>query len=173
MRTAKQPANRYPRSSKKAPSKPKAPALPLGLTPAVRRIIVAGTKAGVPWSVVASRAGVPQHNIRKWKARGQELNDLFAKDGKLPDDVSTDDMDCLRFFDELEAAHNTAVELFAKTIFKAGKKNWSAAAWWLERRAPEYFRPKKTEDSASATVTVNKDSTHVALYLPDNGRDPK
>lgn len=141
-----------------------------GLTPAVRRAIVAGAKAGVPWPVIATRSGVSPHQIRRWRTRGKELSDYFAEKGKLPDDANADDMDCLRFYDEVEVAHNSAIEVFSKTISKAGKKNWVAAAWWLERCASTYFtKPTKQPEQEEKP---KEQSDKVMLYLPDNGRDP-
>jgi len=150
--------------------KPAAAKVPAGLSPAVRRTIVAGVKAGVPWTVVASRAGVSSHLIKRWRARGQELATHFAEHGSLPKDVTPDDMDCMRFFDELEVALSTATETFVKTIGKAGKKNWVAAAWWLERMAPQFFRLKKPDEPEKKKATSLNDAPRVVVHLPDNGR---
>lgn len=170
MRKASKPPSRYPRNSKAhAPKRSVAP----GLTPNVRKVIVAGAKAGVPWPVVASRACVSTTLIRKWRTHGQMLSETFATTGALPETATADDLDCLRLYDELEVAHNAAVEMFTKTIAKAGKKNWVAAAWWLERRAPEFFRVRKPPEDVKPEDSTVKSKGEVMLYLPDNGRDPQ
>lgn len=164
MRTAPPRPTRYAK-----PTAPKRAAT--GLTPAVRRAIVSGAKAGIPWPVIAAKSGVSPHQIRRWRTRGKELSDYFAEHGKLPDDATVDDMDCLRFYDEVEVAHNCAIEKFAKTINKAGAKSWVAAAWWLERCASGYYTKGKpeTEETKPQAASAQK----VMLYLPDNGRDPQ
>ncbi len=168
MRTAKKPPrHRYAKPAKaKAPSSA-TPKCPDGLTPAVRAIIVTGAKAGVPWAVVADRAGCSQFHIRKWRSMGQAISEHFAEHNTLPDGA---DVELLRFYDELEAAHSTAVETFTKTIAKAAKKNWVAAAWWLERRSPEYFRLKKAPDEKPKS---EGEITARVIILPDNGRRTK
>lgn len=170
MRKEPRPPPRYSRSSK--PTTPKRSVAP-GLTPNVRKVIIAGAKAGVPWPVVASRACVSTALINKWRTHGRKLSETFATTGALPENATADDLDCLRLYDELEVAHNAAVEMFTKTIAKAGKKNWVAAAWWLERRAPEYFRPRKPPEDAKPEDSSATSKGEVMLYLPDNGRDPK
>ena len=142
-----------------------------GLTPAVRRAIVAGAKAGIPWPVIAAKSGVSPHQIRRWRTRGKELSDYFAEKGQLPEDATVDDMDCLRFYDEVEVAHNCAIEKFAKTVNKAGAKNWVAAAWWLERCAGGYYTKQKPGEAEEEKP--KQDTAKVMLYLPDNGRDPQ
>jgi hypothetical protein len=134
----------------------------------VRRAVVAAVRAGVPWDVAASKAGVSVYTIRKWREHGQKISQLFDATGALPTDCTTEDMDCLRFFDEVESAHNSAVDTFSRTIIKAGKKNWVAAAWWLERRARSIYG-KQVEEVKQAPPAEEK---KVMLYLPDNGRDP-
>lgn len=138
-----------------------------GIPPSTRRVIVAGVKAGVPWNVCASRAGVTAHQLRKWRARGQELSEFFLEHGKLPPTASNADAECLRFFDEVEAAHALCIEDMTKVVKKAAKAgNWTAAAWWLERRSAEYFG--KTKETK--TEEVKPAAPKVQILLPDNGR---
>src|SRR5690348_6906786 len=47
---------------------------------------------------------------------------------------------------EIEKAEGQAEASFAAVIAAAAPKNWTAAAWWLERRRPtEYARSEKVE----------------------------
>ncbi len=158
-----------PRHSKAKPKARPSP-VPAGLTPAVRRAVVAGVRDGVPWDVVASRAGVSRGTINKWRTHGQALSATFASTGKLPDGVTPEDMDCIRFFDEVEAAHNASIEKYAKCINRAAVKNWKAAAWMLERRAPQHFRLQKTQEAAEAKEEDSPTSGQRVFHLPDNGR---
>jgi hypothetical protein len=46
-------------------------------------------------------------------------------------------------------------EKFLKSVQSAAKKNWKAAAWWLERKLPEQFARKPIERAVNIQVTTD------------------
>lgn len=52
-----------------------------------------------------------------------------------------------QFFRELDVAQAQAVQLCVSNILAAGKKNWTAHAWFLERVMPAQFGRKRIYDT--------------------------
>lgn len=75
-------------------------------------------------------AGVHIATLQLWAKKGKE-----AGKGKL-----------YEFFVALKKAESLAQEARAQTIIVAARKNWQAAAWWLERKYPEIWGRKEVID---------------------------
>ena len=98
--------------------KPKHPGgRPTSLTAAVQRAIVETLRAGNYIDTACKVAGVKRQTFYNWVERGKAGESPFAE-----------------FFDACEKALSDAESSAVKSIQVAGKKNWQALAWWLERR---------------------------------------
>jgi len=77
--------------------------------------IVSYIKAGVPNKHAALAVGIGEETFYGWMREKAEFSESIKK------------------------AQSLAVARNVVTVQKAAKKNWQAAAWWLERRYPEEF----------------------------------
>jgi transposase-like protein len=68
----------------------------------------------------AEQAGIGERTLREWVARGKKGDPTFAA-----------------FSAALKMAERKAEGRMVGVIRKAGRTNWTAAAWWLERKFPE------------------------------------
>ena len=83
---------------------------------------------GVPIKHAAIAHGISESTFYNWMDKGKK-----AKSGKF-----------CKFFNKVNEAKSQAIKLRAKRICKAGKSNWQADAWWLERVDPENFGRRET-----------------------------
>ena len=81
--------------------------------------------AGCPMKVAATVAGIDRRTLYEWRRyarrKGKE-NDLHRE-----------------LVVRMEKAQATAIARNVAIIQKSADKNWTAAAWYLERRHPELF----------------------------------
>lgn len=83
---------------------------------------------GVPIKHASIAHGITDTTFYNWMDKGEK-----SKSGKFR-----------RFYDRVHEAKSEAIRLRAKRICKAGKSNWQADAWWLERVDPENFGRRET-----------------------------
>lgn len=83
-------------------------------------------KAGVPIKHASISHGISESTFYNWFDKGRD-----AKSGKFK-----------KFYDKIQEAKSVAITLRARRIYKAGKDNWQADAWWLERVDPTNFGRK-------------------------------
>jgi len=104
---------------------------PSKLTPELAKMICDGIKLGLPLHVAAARAGVGRSTFFKWKQRAKT-----AKSGRYKD-----------FGEQLREADAVAQALLVGRIHDASKRpqSWKAAAYLLERRWPEEWKPETVE----------------------------
>jgi hypothetical protein len=88
-------------------------ARPTKKTDAVKSAFLAGVRLGAPIRTAARAAGVSDDSIARWR----ETDPSFA--------------------DAIKKAEADAVLKAVGLIRAASAKNWTAAAWFLERRHPE------------------------------------
>lgn len=93
---------------------------PTSLTPAVQRTIVRHLKTGAYVETAAAAAGVSKDTLYEWLKRG-------AKEPGSP---------YRAFSDAVEKAMADAELDAVRTIDEAGKTQWQARAWRLERTKP-------------------------------------
>jgi hypothetical protein len=91
------------------------------MTPAVESLILRGVAEGLPLKMAARVAGVNENTAMAHKLR----NPSFAT--------------------AVEKAEGEAVNYYASKIRAAALKQWTAAAWWLERRHPNDWALRKPD----------------------------
>lgn len=93
------------------------------LNPEVQEIICRAIRSGNYLHTAAEAAGVSRQTVWNWKEKGEK-----ALTGKYRD-----------FFDALKKAEAEAVQRNVALIQIAAETQWTAAAWWLERKHPNDF----------------------------------
>jgi len=107
--------------------------------------ILADLATGNTQACAAARAGVTDRTLRNWIARG--------KRGRKP---------FVSFVSALKKAERDAEAFAVRSIVAAGKKNWTAHAWWLERKFPEDWSTNRAEIRA-----LRKDMAELLTQLGD------
>jgi transposase len=101
---------------------------PTDLTPEVQERICKALRAGNTYKDAAEYGGVDPSTMRNWMARGRKGQEPFAA-----------------FLAAVKKAETAAVMKAVKAIRKAGDKNWTAYAWWLERKRPDEWSTLQRE----------------------------
>lgn len=96
---------------------------PCKLTAEVQARLAEAIAGGNTYKVAAAYAGIDYSTFRLWMVKGEGV-----AEGR--DEYSA-------LFDAIKEAENEAVRRRVELIDRAAEKNWTAAAWWLERRHPE------------------------------------
>ena len=94
---------------------------PTKLSPTRKKQICTHLAAGNSRRISAEAAGISRRTFQRWMAKGEEQT-------KGP---------FRAFRRAVIRAEAEAVTVAVGCIREAGKKNWRAAAWWLERRHPK------------------------------------
>lgn len=97
---------------------------PPKLTPELREQLLKWLRAGLPLSLATAMAGVHESNVRIWRAKSRSGTRGYRGF----------DEDVVQAMSEGEAVN-------VARISAAGKTNWRAAAWLLERTHPERWGP--------------------------------
>lgn len=129
------------------------------LTPQVRAAICQRIAAGNHKNVAAVSCGVDPATFYEWIARGE---------GRDPDRAQTP-----LYADFAEAVKKAEADAEVRNVAlieQAAGKEWTAAAWWLERKFPERWAKKQEapaiyQDNRSITVLaeMNDDQLRQAL----------
>lgn len=107
----------------------------------ISKNICTALAAGDTLKVACGLAGVHLDTVMGWLRRGNDPED--------------DHPTYKRFVQDVRMAYAKAEGLMVKTVRDAAKRDWKAAAWWLERRASEDWGPKKDSSSAEGQpITV-------------------
>lgn len=118
------------------------------LTPEVSKKICDALRAGNALSVAAQYAGVGQHTLYNWLARGRGERPEQKRDAQLYRTFVHD-------VEEAQAAAEVAAVLHWRS---AMPKDWHAAERWLQATQPERWDPKRetsTQVGAFAGLNVN------------------
>ena len=143
------------------------------LTKAQITLIASAVQAGVPWEACAYKAMVSGHVLKEMVRKGAELNNHVAEHGAFPEGSTKADWMCAELAREVEAAHQKAIEKFARKINSAAAKSWQAAAWWLDRRAKDMFSPRDLAPKKEEGKTVEGEVVEKTVFLlPSNNRGP-
>jgi len=86
-------------------------------------------------STIAAQLGVSRRTIYNWLSQGEADRDHNVKSLHRT------------FCEEVTAAEGEAELEAVQTILEAGKKQWQACAWFLERRYPDRWGLKRREDT--------------------------
>lgn len=129
---------------------------PTKITEELVKTITEYIKAGNYPEVAASLAGVSRATFYNWLKKGHEHKTGIHHD----------------FLDSIKEAEDYAEAAGVERIRKAGEKNWTALAWWLERKHPERWgRRSDLKLEHSGGVTQNHggvvDVQH-KLRIPDD-----
>ena len=102
---------------------------PTKLTPETQAKIIKALDAGNYFETACGYAGIDKSTAYKWMQRGQQ-----EKSGIYFD-----------FFNAVEKATADAETSMVAIIKLASRDTWQAAAWWLERRAPDRWGRQRQE----------------------------
>lgn len=137
---------------------------PTLLTPERTEKIVALIAAGNFAETAALAAGISKQTYYNWLARGRvERERLTEKPSLKP---RTKEEPYLEFFDAVEKARAEAEARMVVLITKAAQepRTWQAAAWWLERVAPQkYGRVNRTELSGPEGQPIKSETKNVSM----------
>ena len=125
------------------------------LTPAVHKVIVKSVRDGVPLKHSARAAGVGESTMRAWRARGRaeesgpytafQADLLKAESGAVVRNTATVQRAAAER-DEVTVKKTEYADGRSETVTTTRRVfEWTAAAWWLERRYPEEFSGNKKE----------------------------
>lgn len=126
--------------------------------------ILLALRAGNYVETAAAFAGVTKQTVYNWLKRGARR----TKAG-LP---FRGEEAYAEFFDAVEKAKATAEVNAVALIQTAAKKNWQAAAWYLERTNRKWARVEKHELTGADGDPLPQPQAGdtVVIYVPDNGR---
>lgn len=141
------PAPVFPPKKSKPPTKTGRPCL---LTKERQAQLMNAIADGVPLKQAAMLAGISYDSLNRWRARGEAFNAplIFRQ-----------------FCKALERANAKAMHRLVTNINEAGKSDWRASAWMLERRfGDEFAKPQKLEHSGPQ-------GNPISLLQGDYGQD--
>jgi transposase len=92
------------------------------LTPECQAAIIAALRVGAPIYVAAMHGGIGKSAFNNWMERGRKGDEKYAE-----------------FLAAIEKAQADAIIHKLSKIHRASDDEWTAAAWWLERKYPEEF----------------------------------
>lgn len=97
---------------------------PPKLTPALRDELLKWLRAGLPLTLATALTGVHESNVRVWRAKSRARTRGY-----------------IGFDEDVTQAMNEGEAINVAKIAAAGKSNWRAAAWLLERTNPDRWGP--------------------------------
>lgn len=143
------------------------------LTPEVQKVVIDSIAAGVPQRQAADRAGIHEWTIWKWMKRGKEdktgvYRQFFqamkkaeadrlaasvarigkaAQGGQVIDRVTTE---------TTKVGKDGTSTTTKKTVEKVAQGQWTADAWFLERRHPDQFASNRSEIKNLEKLTIDQ-----------------
>lgn len=99
----------------------------LKLNSKLTKAICKDISGGMPFKWASRNNNITEQTFYNWYNKGKKANDGLFKE----------------FYDEVEKAKAKAVKYNVGVVMNAGKENWQASAWWLERTCPDDFGKKK------------------------------
>lgn len=124
---------------------------PTKITEELVKTITEYIKAGNYPEVAASLAGVSRATFYNWLKKGHKHKTGIHHD----------------FLDSIKEAEDYAEAAAVERIRRSGKDNWTALAWWLERKHPQKWGRQQTIDIDGKIQSKNK--TKIECDLP---KDP-
>jgi hypothetical protein len=146
---------------------------PILLDDNTRKRLLDALRGGNYQDTAVAYAGVGRSAYYTWLARGRKVRDGIEDDGLAPAEDSEDQM-YLDFLGDVEKARADAkvraLALVQKAAFDDGA--WQAAAWFLERTAPQEFgRQTRLEhtgkDGGPVELQANVSVDDLALALDE------
>jgi transposase len=102
---------------------------PTKLTPETQARIIQALEAGNYFETACGYAGIGKTTAYRWLEQGEQQSSGIYRD----------------FRDAVEKASSNAEARNVALIQQAAKDTWQAAAWWLERRAPDRWGRQRQE----------------------------
>lgn len=139
-------------------------ARPTLLTPERTEKIVQLIAAGNFSETAALASGISKQTYYNWLARGRAERERLNDKPNLKPKAKEEPY--LEFFDAIEKARAEAEARMVVLITKAAQepKTWQAAAWWLERVAPQkYGRVNRTELSGPEGAPIKSETKNIAM----------
>lgn len=107
--------------------------------------IVEAAKLGLPKTMLSTAGGISEGTLSRWLKEGEEqLLELYLIDEDADPEPMTPAHFYLQFQQALFFADLGAVQRIRSEWDREGGA-WQAAAWWLERRHPDAFGKKVTQ----------------------------
>lgn len=139
------------------------------------KAIVDAVGQGTPYNHACALAGVTERTFHNWMNEGRRVADQMeelAEMGHPEEDILMLESNVFfQFFRAVKKAEAEAVQRMSLVVQVAAKTEWTAAAWYLERRCPEvYGRKDKIEHTGrveSANLNVNVDVNSMREDIPD------
>lgn len=113
-------------------------ARPTKLTPHIQAKVVLAIRGGNYAEIAARLAGIDEATYYRWMARGKAEEDRLAERSSRK--MRETERPFCEFRKAVMEADAAAEAQAAAAIMVAGKKDWKAHAWLLERRHPDRWR---------------------------------
>ncbi len=134
-------AKKQPKGKKPGKANAPKPGRPTELTPAVQRDICTQIMTGQNFNTACELAGISVKTAESWMRRGKGTSERSQEEIYVG------------FVAAIKSAKVRAKAYHVTQIVSAGKKHWTASAWWLERNYPEeYGRHVKIEGQVETTA---------------------
>lgn len=120
------------------------------LTPELIHEIAARLAGGLYFETACRLCSVDPATGYRWLARARQVHKTLAEDEEpsAPEDIL--------FCEFCEAVMNARSEAEARSVLalrEAGKTDWRAHAWYLERTRPDFYAPKERHANEFARLT--------------------
>lgn len=119
------------------------------------------TKEGHYANTVAELIGISENCYYRYLNKGQEIADRIEKEEEeeLQEEtpITPDELLYYQFYQSIKRANAEAEQEALSRIQKAGKRNWQANAWFLERRFPNRWRMRQEQDVTVSTTKEHMD----------------
>ncbi|MBI1296676.1 hypothetical protein GC175_17105 [bacterium] len=109
------------------------------LTDQRQALICKALKEGASYRLAASVGGISYECLNKWRKAGIAELERREKEDVDDDPTARARQMYVDFYLATEQAEAERAMLALKRIKRAGAKNWTAEAWYLERRYPQEF----------------------------------
>ncbi len=114
------------------------PGRPSKLTPDVEARILNAIRCGAPNKIACAAAGIGERTFYQWEEKAE----------------SHPDSEYAQFVRKLTCARQEGITARLAIIMKAGRTDWRAAAWLLERDLPDSFSMKYRIEHSAAPMTI-------------------
>lgn len=130
---------------------------PKKLNENIQQVIIETLLQGNTRGCAAARAGISYSTFNNWMQRGEAIEDQ--------PNPTDEDKEYFAFFDLVNRAEAEAHAQSVKNVVGQGKKNFQAAAWWLERRFDKDWN--KTDRVEHAGEVVHKHEINLSALTDE------
>lgn len=130
---------------------------------------------GVPINVAVEGAGISEKTFYNWMNEAKEVvewvleeADSDRKRSEVIRALPERQYLLLQFLQSIKRARLNAMEQHVGNIQAAGRKNWQASAWYLERRYPEEFGRQTPTMTQANKVILPRSIEELRRDMPDS-----